>query len=96
MANIRNLKKDIDYLVYQVISDCFSAMSVTKEESVSDSLADIVSDAVKLRNGLFSKIKHKKDEKKPENLNKYYSKLRSELVKGIDTLFERLSKVVSS
>jgi hypothetical protein len=96
MANIRNLKKDIDYLVYQVISDCFSAMSVTKEESVSDGLADIVSDAVKLRNGLFSRIKQKKDEEKPEKLKDYYRNLRNDLVKGIDELFERLSKVVGS
>ncbi len=96
MANIRSLKKDIDYLVYEVISDCFSAMSITQEEVISDQLADIVSDAVKLRNELFSKIKHRGDKKEPENTRKYYRNLRSELVKGIDRLFERLSKVVSS
>ena len=96
MANIRDLKKDIDYLVYQVISDCFSAMSVKQEEAISDKLAKIVSDAVKLRNELFSKIKCRDDKEKPENMKKYYRNLRSELVKGVDGLFERLSKVVSA
>ncbi len=96
MANIRDLKKDIDYLVYQVISDCFSAMSVKQEEAISDKLAKIVSDAVKLRNELFSKIKCKDDMEKPENMKKYYRNLRSDLVKGVDGLFERLSKVVSA
>lgn len=96
MANIRDLKKDIDYLVYQVISDCFSAMNVTKDESTSDRLAEIVSDAVKLRNRLFSRINFKGDKDKPENPKEYYRNLRKDLVKGIDGLFERLGKVVSS
>lgn len=96
MANIRDLKKDIDYLVYEVISDCFSAMSVKQEEAISDKLAEIVSDAIILRNELFSKIKCKDDKKKPENMKNYYRNIRSELFKDIDELFERLSKVVST
>lgn len=96
MANIRDLKKDIDYLIYQVISDCFSAMSVKQEEATSDKLAEIVSDAVKFRNELFSKIKYRDDKEKPENMKGYYRNMRSELVKGVDGLFERLSKVVSA
>lgn len=96
MANIRNLKKDIDYLVYEVISDCFSAMSMKQEEAISDKLAEIVSDAVKLRNSLFSKIKRKSNSTEPVDAREYYRDLRRQLVTGIDGLFERLSKVVSS
>ena len=92
MASIRNLKKDIDYLVYEVISDCFTVMSVQPIEK-SDELAEIVSDAVKLRNELFSRIKHPGGKENPSVLKDYYRKVRIDLLKGIDELFERLSKV---
>ncbi len=95
MANIRDLKKDIDYLVYEVISDCFAAMSVNQVEKVSDQLSEIVADAVLLRNDLFSRTRYRGDKEKPGNAREYYRNLRKELITGIDGLFKRISKVVS-
>ncbi|HDZ41638.1 MAG TPA: hypothetical protein ENH59_08170 [Bacteroidetes bacterium] len=95
MANIRDLKKDIDYLVYEVISDCFAAMSMNREEKVSDQLAEIVADAVVLRNEMFSKTRYRGDKGKAGEVREYYRNLRKDLIKGIDGLFTRISKVVS-
>ena len=95
MANIRDLKKDIDYLVYEVISDCFIAMSAHQEEKVSDQLSEIVADAVKLRNELFSRVRYRGDREKPGNVREYYRNLRIKLITDIDDLFKRISKVVS-
>jgi len=95
MANIRDLKKDIDYLVYEVISDCFTAMSAHQEEKVSDQLSEIVADAVNLRNELFSRVRYRGDREKTGNAREYYRNLRSKLITDIDDLFTRISKVVS-
>ncbi|MEE4213648.1 MAG: hypothetical protein V2I34_01200 [Bacteroidales bacterium] len=95
MANIRDLKKDIDYLAYEVISDCFAAMSVTEDEKVSDQLSVIVADAVKLRNELFSRVPYRGDREKAGEVKEYYRKLRKDMIMGADDLFTRLSKVVS-
>ncbi len=92
MASIRDLKKDIDYLVYEVISDCFTVMSVQPLDK-SDELAEVVGDAVKLRNELFSRIKHPGGKNNPELTKAYYMKIQSDLVEGIDVLFERLSNI---
>lgn len=95
MANIRDLKKDIDYLAYEVISDCFAAMSVTSDEKVSDQLSEIVADAVKLRNELFSRVPYRGDREKAAEVKDYYRRLRKDMIMGADELFTRLSKVVS-
>lgn len=90
MASIKNLKKDIDYLIYEVISDCFTVMSVQTDDK-SEELAEIVGDAVKLRNDLFSRVKHPGGKEDPKLMKEFYSKLRRDLVEGVDSLFERLS-----
>lgn len=92
MASVRNLKKDIDYLVFEVISDCFTVMSVQPLDK-SDELAEVVADAVKMRNELFSRIKHPGGKKNPELTKAYYKKIKLDLMEGIDVLFERLSKI---
>ena len=92
MASIKDLKKDIDYLVYEVISDCFTMMSVQPLDK-SDELAEIVSDAVQLRNELFSRVKHPGGKDNPAVLKSYYRQVRTDLLSGIDELFVRLSKV---
>ena len=92
MASIRELKKDIDYLVYELISDCFTAMSVQSEKR-SEELAKVVGDAVELRNNLFSRAKHIDGRENKRMVKDHYKNLRKDLVEGIDKLFDRLSKV---
>ncbi len=92
MASIRDLKKDIDYLVFELISDCFTVMSVQPLDK-SEELAEVVGDAVKLRNELFSRIKHPGGKKNHELTKAYYKKIKIDLVEGIDKLFERLSEI---
>ncbi len=94
MASVKELKKDIDYLVYEVLSDCFTVMSVQPSDK-SDELAELVGDAVKLRNELFSRVKHPGGKEDPKIMKEYYKKVRVDLLKGIDLLFERLSKITS-
>jgi len=94
MASIKDLKKDIDYLIYEIISDCFTVMSVQPGEK-SDELAEVVADAVKLRNELFSRVKHPGGKEDAKMMREYYKKVRVDLVQGVDKLFERLSKITS-
>ncbi len=93
MANIRELKKDIDYLVYEVISDCFTAMSV-QPENRSKKLAEIAGDAVVLRNELFSRARQPGGKDSKKEVKDHYKKLRTDLIEGVDKLFERISKIV--
>jgi len=92
MANKRDLKKDIDYLVYEVVSDCFTVMTVKSDEK-ADKITEVVSDAVKLRNDLFARVNHPDGKKNPGMVKSYYTSIRLDLIKGIDSLFERISEI---
>ena len=95
MASVRNLKKDIDYLVYEVISDCFLFQGVHPENR-SDELATIINDAVDLRNDLIARVNNPDGKDNPKIVRVYYQAVRKDLTSGVDKLFTRLSDLTSS
>jgi len=90
MANIRDLKKDIDYLVFEVISDCF-AYSGIHPDSKSDELSAIITDAVSFRNDLIARVNNPDGKHNPKILKAFYKALEKDLLTGVDKLFDRLS-----
>jgi hypothetical protein len=96
MANKRELKKDIDYLVYEVVSDCFTVMSVKPEGDRGDKLSGVIADAIKLRNDLFARVNHPDGKDNPSLVKKHFTSIRVDLIKGIDSLFERVSDIAKA
>ena len=90
MASIRELKKDIDYLVFEVISDCF-AFSGVHPDNQSDELSAIITDAVKFRNELIARVNNPDGKDNPKILRAYYKSVKKDLLTGVDKLFTRLS-----
>jgi hypothetical protein len=94
MASIRELKKDIDYLVFEVISDCF-VFSNVHPDNKSDELSVLISDAVALRNDLIARVNNPDGKDDPKILKAYYKSVEKDLITGVDKLFERLSAISS-
>jgi hypothetical protein len=90
MASVRELKKDIDYLIFEVISDCF-VFSGVHPENKSDELSALISDAVKFRNDLIARVNNPDGKDNPKIVKAYYKSLEKDLVTGVDKLFNRLS-----
>jgi hypothetical protein len=90
MASIRELKKDIDYLTYEVISDCF-AFSNLHSDIKSDELSAIISDAVDFRNDLIARVNNPDGKDNPKIVRAYYRAVQKDLLTGVDKLFSRLS-----
>ena len=90
MASVRELKKDIDYLVYEVISDCF-VFSDIHPGVRPDELSAIISDAVDLRNDLIARVNNPDGKDNPRIVKAYYKTVEKDLLTGVDTLFSRLS-----
>jgi len=90
MASRRMLKKDIDYLVSEVISNCYACLYFHPEKN-EDEIYKIIEEAVDVRNGLFDRIKPA--EKNNRSLvRKHYAALRNDMFVSVDDLFEKLSK----
>jgi hypothetical protein len=92
MASVRELKKDIDYLIYEVISDCF-VFSGLHPENKSDELSAVISDAVEFRNDLIARVNNPDGKDNPKILKTYYKTLQKDLLTGVDKLFNRLSEL---
>ena len=89
--NLRDIKKDIEYLVGEFIDDCSLFTAFNPERGTEKGLAKIIDEAVDLYNDLKDKVNAKVE----GNKKAYYNGIRKELVDGLDTLCEKLSKEVS-
>ena len=86
MANLRVFKKDVIFLINEVISDCWVYMYMNGEKNL-DEAKKIVADAVEVGDNIFEQINHyPKDEAK-----KHFKALNQKLLEGVDALFVRLS-----
>jgi hypothetical protein len=90
MASVRELKKDIDYLVYEVISDCF-VFSGLHPDIKSDEISALISDAVDFRNDLIARVNNPDGKDNPKIVKAYYKSVEKDLLTGVDKFFSRLS-----
>lgn len=95
MASVRELKKNIDNLVFEVISDCF-VYSGVHPDNKSDELTAIISDAVNFRNDLIARVNNPDGKDNPKILKGYYKSVEKDLLTGVDKLFTRLSRLSKS
>ena len=90
MASVRSLKKDIDYLVFEVISDCFAYSGIHQDDN-SDEISAIIMDAVSFRNDLIARVNNPDGKDNPKIVRTYYKSVEKDLITGVDKLFDRLS-----
>ena len=95
MASVRNLKKDIDYLIFEVISDSFAYSSIHPEDK-SDELSAIIADAVSFRNDLIARVNNPDGKDNPKIVKAFYKSVEKDLIAGVDKLFDRLSSLSKS
>lgn len=92
MASRRGLKKDIDYLTFAVIADCFT---YNEYNAGNEEVASIVEDIVKLRNELRDLISNPQIKDKSET-KAYYKSIFNSAISATDKSFSRLSEVIKN
>lgn len=88
--NLRDFKKDVEYIVGEFVDDCALFLCLNPNQD-SDQIAAIIEEAVDLYNDL----KDKANEKVEGNKRVYFAGLRKEMVEKVDSLYERLSAIVA-
>lgn len=88
--NLRDIKKDIEYIIGEFIDDCTLFITLNPGKN-SDEVAKIIDEAVDLYNELKDKINAKVE----GNRKVYYNGIRKELFERTDALCEKLSSAVS-
>ena len=92
MASRKDLKKDIDYLVYELVADCYGYMYENPEMDLSG-FEEIINGAVQLKENLITKI-NLYDPDTNGNSRKYFKIIRSDLVNGLKTGYEKLNTIL--
>lgn len=91
MAKLRNLKKDVDYLVSEVLSDCYTFAYLYPEKK--ENAMTIINSAIEFRNQIFERA-NKPDGKADKKLvRNHYKNINKDMLTGIDNLFKQISEL---
>lgn len=92
MASIRDLKKDVKYLVGHFINECYTELTFSIVLDQENTL-DVIADALDLRHDIISRLNAcpKKEEVKSDKL--YYNGIAEDFYKQIIELTERLHSI---
>ena len=86
MANLRELKKEIDYRLEEVVFDC--DMAIAFQPSKEQEIFELMQKAVALRNELIAKVSNPTEPHNKSLVRKYYAALRADIVRSFEALFE--------
>lgn len=87
--NLRDIKKDIEYVLGAFIEDCSIVAAVNPKVTENDA-ALLVEEAIDLYNELRDKVNVKVEGSKKV----YFTALRKEILEKTDALYSRLSQAV--
>ena len=88
--NLRDIKKDIDYVLSAFIEDCTVCVAVNPKNN-DEAISELMEKAIDLYNELRDKVNGKAEGSKKA----YYNALRKEGLERTDALYSELSEVVA-
>lgn len=91
MASIRKLKKDINILTYDLLTECYTT-KYYNPEITDDAFDEVIRKIVYLRNDLILRINHPETAADSPGLKVYYRKVQEDLYKLLGTIDELKSK----
>ena len=89
--NLRNIKKDIDYVLSAFVEDCATCVAVNPKVS-DEAASSLMEEAIDLYHELRDKAAARKVE---GNKKAYFNALRKEILERTDALYTKLSAVVT-
>ena len=92
MASIKNLKKDINYLVDEVIGICLLHQYTRGEENRQE-LEELITEMVEYRDQLINKVNNPELNEKKKGLKSYYRALFNDLLNKVNKAFDKLNTV---
>ena len=91
MANLRKLKKEIDYCLEELVFDC--DMAIYYQPTKDKEIFAIMQQGVELRNALYVKANNPAEPHNASLVRKHYAALRQQIATAYGELFEKLSEI---
>ena len=91
MASLRQIKKQIDYVVNEVVYDCYLSLGFHPEQQ--EEIVTLMQQVVDMRNNLFELVNNPAEKHNPSLVRKHYSYVRQQLVERTDEIWGKLSEI---
>ena len=91
MASIRSLKKDINFLTSELVTQAYLNQFLFKKIS-DEELAEYIGDALDFRNKLVERTNHPDGKDNPKLVKEYYKKVRKDMLEQFSSLYDTLSQ----
>jgi hypothetical protein len=92
MANKRNLKKDVDFLVSEVVSDCYTFMLINGDKNRDEALS-IIETMLEKRNEFMTRINNPENKDDAKAVKAHYKSIQQDLMVAVDGCFTKLSEI---
>ena len=90
MANLRILKKEIDYCLEEFVFDC--EMTAFVQPNKEEQIVALMMKGIALRNDLYVRANNPAEPKNRSLTKKHYAALRRDMAASFDGLFDELSE----
>lgn len=94
MTSRRRLKKEIDYVVSDLILDCVTYANLYQKPNDKEALL-IVQETLELRNKLRNQANHPEQKDNSETSKNYYDNIAKTLIEGVEAGYGKLGKLVN-
>lgn len=91
MASRKNLKKDIDYLIFELIADCYGFIYENPDMDLSG-FEGVINDAIELKEDLITRI-NQYDPESQGRARTFFKTIRHDLIDGLKAGYEKLEKI---
>jgi glutamyl-tRNA reductase len=88
MSSVKNLKKDINYVLSDVIEECY-VWQLANTDKKMDKSEKIIDEAIAVFDALIEKV----NTKKVTDKKKHFSAINKELEKKADSLLKKIEKL---
>ena len=89
MASVKNLKKDINYVLSDIIEECYMWQIVQEDDKKAEKAEKIIDEAINTFDSLIEKV----NAKNVENKKAHYKEVNSELEKSAKDLLAKIAKL---
>jgi len=89
MASVKNLKKDINYVLSDIIEECYAWQMLQDDTKKSDKAEKIIDEAITTFDELIEKV----NSKKVENKKAHFKGISSELQTKSEALLAKIEKL---
>jgi hypothetical protein len=93
MANVRRLKKEIEFMSSQLIGDCVDFLD-TFEDKKEVNVLSIIEQAVLLNNTMLDRACHPDGKDNPKLVKQHYRQLKADFIKGLDEAYGKLEELL--